>query len=46
VMAAAGDPLRAGIVANLAHPGGNITGVTAYGSELSGPRRSDARRRW
>jgi|SRR6516162_6043873 len=38
VMAAAGDPMRAGIVANLAHPGGNITGVTAYGSELSGKR--------
>jgi putative tryptophan/tyrosine transport system substrate-binding protein len=38
VMATAGDPLRAGIVASLAHPGGNITGVTLYGSELSGKR--------
>jgi putative ABC transport system substrate-binding protein len=38
VMATAGDPLRSGIIANLAHPGGNITGVTLYGSELSGKR--------
>src|SRR5260221_3173783 len=28
VMAPAGDPLAAGFVASLAHPGGNITGVT------------------
>ena len=34
----AGDPLRAGIVASLARPGGNITGITLYGSELSGKR--------
>jgi putative tryptophan/tyrosine transport system substrate-binding protein len=38
VMATAGDPLRSGIIAGLAHPGGNITGVTLYGSELSGKR--------
>ena len=38
VMAAAGDPLGSGIVASLAHPGGNITGVTLYGSELAGKR--------
>jgi putative ABC transport system substrate-binding protein len=38
VMATAGDPLRSGIIASLAHPGGNITGVTLYGSELSGKR--------
>jgi putative tryptophan/tyrosine transport system substrate-binding protein len=38
VMATAGDPLRAGIVAGLARPGSNITGVTLYASELSGKR--------
>jgi putative tryptophan/tyrosine transport system substrate-binding protein len=38
VMATAGDPLRAGIVASLARPGNNITGVTLYASELSGKR--------
>jgi len=38
VMAIVGDPLRAGLVANLAHPGGNITGTTMYESELSGKR--------
>jgi putative ABC transport system substrate-binding protein len=37
-MATAGDPLSTGIVASLAHPGGNVTGVTLYGSELSGKR--------
>ena len=38
VMATAGDPLSFGIVTNLAHPSGNITGVTLYGAELSGKR--------
>jgi putative ABC transport system substrate-binding protein len=32
------DPLRTGIVGSLAHPGGNITGVSEYGSELIGKR--------
>jgi putative tryptophan/tyrosine transport system substrate-binding protein len=38
VMATAGDPLGSGIVSTLAHPGGNITGVTLYGGELAGKR--------
>ena len=38
VMANAGDPLAFGIVASLAHPGGNITGLTLYASELASKR--------
>ena len=38
VMATAGDPVRSGIVASFASPGGNVTGVTLYGSELSAKR--------
>jgi putative ABC transport system substrate-binding protein len=38
VMTPVADPLRAGIVTSLAHPGGNITGTTLYGSELAGKR--------
>lgn len=38
VMATAGDPLRLGVVTSLARPGGNITGVTLYGTELSAKR--------
>ena len=38
VMATAGDPVRSGIVASFARPGGNVTGVTLYGSELSAKR--------
>jgi putative tryptophan/tyrosine transport system substrate-binding protein len=38
VMAPVADPLRAGIVTNLAHPGGNVTGTMLYGSELAGKR--------
>jgi putative ABC transport system substrate-binding protein len=37
-MATAGDPLGLGIVESLARPGGNVTGVTLYASELSGKR--------
>jgi ABC-type uncharacterized transport system substrate-binding protein len=29
-MAGIGDPIRAGFVASLAHPGGNITGNTIH----------------
>jgi putative ABC transport system substrate-binding protein len=32
------DPVRAGIVPNLAHPGGNLTGFTFLLSELAGKR--------
>jgi putative ABC transport system substrate-binding protein len=38
VMAAIGEPLEVGVVASLAQPGGNITGMTSYVSELSGKR--------
>ena len=32
------DPLGAGIVTNVAHPGGNVTGIMLYGAELAGKR--------
>ncbi len=38
VMAVAGDPVRAGVVASLSHPGGNVTGLTLIHPELSGKR--------
>jgi putative ABC transport system substrate-binding protein len=38
VMRTGGDPVRARVVASLAHPGGNITGVFARSVELSGKR--------
>jgi putative ABC transport system substrate-binding protein len=34
VMTAVGDPVAAGIVANLAHPGGNITGLSSLAADL------------
>jgi putative tryptophan/tyrosine transport system substrate-binding protein len=38
VMAGVGDPVRAGFVMSLAHPGGNITGNTILGPELAAKR--------
>ena len=38
VMAAIGEPLGVGVVASLAHPGGNVTGFSAYVTELAGKR--------
>jgi putative ABC transport system substrate-binding protein len=38
IFPAAGDPVASGLVANLARPGGNITGLTILSPELSGKR--------
>jgi len=38
VMAAIGEPLGVGVVASLARPGGNVTGLSAYVTELAGKR--------
>jgi putative ABC transport system substrate-binding protein len=38
VMAGVGDPIRTGLVTNLARPGGNITGVSLILLELGGKR--------
>jgi putative ABC transport system substrate-binding protein len=38
VMRSTDDPVRAGLVASLAKPGGNITGVTSVATELIGKR--------
>jgi putative ABC transport system substrate-binding protein len=38
VMAATGDPVAAGLVESLAHPGGNITGVSMMSLSLSAKR--------
>jgi putative ABC transport system substrate-binding protein len=38
VMAASGGPLTAGVVAGLAHPGGNVTGLSAITDELTAKR--------
>jgi ABC-type uncharacterized transport system substrate-binding protein len=38
VMAAAGDPVATGIVASLARPGGNITGLSQMNPDLTGKR--------
>jgi len=38
VMAFSGDPVRAGFIASLAHPGGNITGLSRINVELTAKR--------
>ena len=38
VMLVSNDPVQSGIVASLAHPGGNITGITLILDELAGKR--------
>jgi putative tryptophan/tyrosine transport system substrate-binding protein len=38
VMTSAGDPLENGLVATLAHPGGNVTGLSLMMSDISGKR--------
>ena len=38
VMIAVGDPVGTGLIASLAHPGGNITGLTSIAVDLEGKR--------
>src|SRR5262245_38446403 len=38
VMAAIGEPLALGVVAGLARPGGNVTGLSSFATELAGKR--------
>jgi putative ABC transport system substrate-binding protein len=38
VMTRVSDPVRTGLVASFAHPGGNITGLSNFSDELSGKR--------
>ena len=38
VMTSISDPIGNGLVASFARPGGNVTGVTLYSSELAGKR--------
>jgi putative ABC transport system substrate-binding protein len=38
VMTAAGDPLSSGLVASLAHPGGNVTGMSLMVPDIAGKR--------
>src|SRR5262249_32211161 len=38
VMASAGDPVAAGLVASLARPGGNVTGFSAFATDLNTKR--------
>ena len=37
-MVSSGNPIQAGLVASLARPGGNVTGLTGLISELYGKR--------
>jgi putative tryptophan/tyrosine transport system substrate-binding protein len=38
VMTISGDPIGSGIIASLARPGGNVTGMSALASEMTGKR--------
>ena len=38
IFARVSDPVRTGLVASFAHPGGNVTGLTGFSDELSGKR--------
>jgi ABC-type uncharacterized transport system substrate-binding protein len=38
VFATAGDPVGSGLVATLARPGGNVTGISSQGSDAAGKR--------
>jgi ABC-type uncharacterized transport system substrate-binding protein len=38
VMTVDGEPVKSGVTASLAHPSGNVTGLTSVTSELSGKR--------
>jgi putative ABC transport system substrate-binding protein len=38
VMAASGDPVGAGLIASLGHPGGNVTGLSLFNVEIYGKR--------
>jgi putative tryptophan/tyrosine transport system substrate-binding protein len=37
-MTAAGDPLGSGLIASLAHPGGNVTGMSLMAPDIAGKR--------
>jgi ABC-type uncharacterized transport system substrate-binding protein len=41
VFAGAGDPVGSGIVASLAKPGGNVTGLSVQSTDLAGKRLGD-----
>ena len=44
-MIASGDPMKTGLVASLARPGGNVTGVAYYTTEL-GDKRLQLLKEW
>ena len=38
IIAVLGDPIASGLIASLANPGGNLTGISMFGSELAAKR--------